>query len=57
MLCHKEADMKVRVELEMEIDMTELSIAEVRRIIEQLVSADETRVVKGTKVTDFEILE
>jgi hypothetical protein len=57
MLSYKEAYMKVRVELEMEIDMTELSIAEVRRIIDQLVSADETRVVKGTKVTDFEILE
>lgn len=49
--------MRVRVEIEMDIDMRELSIAEIRRIIDQLVSADETRVVKNVTVQDFEIVD
>ncbi len=49
--------MRVKVELELEVDMKELSFAEVRRLIDQLVTADESRVIKNVKVQDFEIIE
>lgn len=49
--------MRVKVELELDVDMKELSFAEITRLIDQLVSADESRVVKNVKVQDFEIIE
>jgi hypothetical protein len=48
---------RVKVELELDVDMKELSFAEITRLIDQLVSADESRVVKNVKVQDFEIIE
>lgn len=41
----------------MDIDVKELSIAEFGRIVDQLVRADETRVVKNVSVKDFEIVD
>ncbi len=47
--------MKVEVELELEIDLSELSISEIQRIIKQLIDTDESRVVRDATVTDFRI--
>ncbi|MFP4302905.1 MAG: hypothetical protein ACLFPW_12065, partial [Spirochaetaceae bacterium] len=51
-----EAIVKVNVELELDLDLKELSLAELQRIIRQLVSTDESRVVKEAKVKEFKIL-
>ncbi len=48
--------MKVRVELEMEVDLKELSIAELQKLIKQVVKDDESKVIKKTRVVNFEIL-
>lgn len=48
--------MKVNVELELDVDLKELSLAELQRLIRQLVNADESRVVKEAKVKDFKIV-
>jgi hypothetical protein len=40
----------------MDIDLKELSISEVQRIVGQLINADESRVVKSATVKDFKIL-
>jgi hypothetical protein len=48
--------MKVKVELEMDLDLSKLSLGEVRKIVEQIIQAEQSKVVKSTKVTGFEIL-
>lgn len=48
--------MKVKVELEMEVDLKELSIAELQKLIKQVVKNDDSRVIKKTRVVNFEIL-
>ncbi|GEM_PF-5011110 len=48
--------MKVKVELEMDLDLKQLSLSELRKLIEQVVRADDSEVVKETKVVNFEIL-
>lgn len=48
--------MKVHVELEVDIDLKEMSIAEVRKIIQQVVSADQSRMVKDVQVTNVKLL-
>lgn len=40
----------------MDIDLKELSISEVQRIVGQLINTDESRVVKSATVKDFKIL-
>ena len=49
--------MKVSVELELDVDLKELSLAELQRIIRQLIATDDSRVVKEAKVKDFKILK
>lgn len=49
--------MKVNVELELDMDLKELSLAELQRIIRQLVATDESRVVKEAKVKNFKIVK
>lgn len=48
--------MKIRVELEMEIDLKELSITELRKLIAQAIDKDESRVIKDTRVVGFEVV-
>ncbi len=48
--------MKVKVELEMELDLKQLSLSELKKLIEQVVRADESEVIKETKVVNFEIM-
>lgn len=49
--------MKVNVELELDVDLKELSLAELQRVIRQLVATDESRVVKEAKVKSFKIVK
>ncbi len=49
--------MKVNVELELDVDLKELSVAELQKIIRQLIATDESRVVKEAKVKDFKIVK
>jgi hypothetical protein len=53
----REERVKVNVELELDVDLKELSLAELQRIIRQLVSTDESRVVKEAKVKNFKIVK
>ncbi len=48
--------MKVKVELEMEVDLKELSITELQKLIKQVVKNDDSRVIKKTRVVSFEVL-
>ncbi|MFP4329614.1 MAG: hypothetical protein ACLFP6_02740 [Spirochaetaceae bacterium] len=47
--------MKVQVEMELDVDLKELSLSELQRIVRQLFAADESRVVRKAKVTDIRI--
>lgn len=49
--------MKVNVQLELDVDLKEMSLAELQRIIRQLIATDESRVVKEAKVKDFKIVK
>lgn len=48
--------MKIKVELEMEIDLKELSITELRKLIAQVIDKDGSKVIKDTRVVGFEVL-
>ena len=40
----------------MEVDLKELSITELRKLIKHVVKNDDSRVIKKTRVVNFEIL-
>lgn len=48
--------MKIKVELEMELDLKELSIGELRKLIKQIMDPEESKIIKETHVVNFEIL-
>lgn len=48
--------MKVKVELEMEVDLKQISLTELRKLIQQVVNTEDSRVVKKTRVVNFEIV-
>ncbi len=48
--------MKVKVELEMEVDLKQINLTELRKLIQQVVNTEESKVVKKTRVVNFEIV-
>ncbi|MCA1755135.1 MAG: hypothetical protein LC641_10635 [Spirochaeta sp.] len=48
--------MKIKVELEMELDLKELNISELKKLIKQVMEPEQSNVIKETRVVDFKIL-
>ena len=48
--------MRIKVEMEMELDLKELNISELRKLIKQIMEPEESKVIKETHVVKFEIL-
>ena len=48
--------MKVKVELEMEVDLKQINLTELRKLIQQVFNTEESKVVKKTRVVNFEII-
>ena len=48
--------MRVKVEVELDIDLKAFNIQELKKIVSRLLSSDKSEVIRETKITNVELL-